>query len=130
MCISWHSSSAKSPKHHPKKHTCKAYVCTDKNQQRPAFSMQGHSKGRANRAVNESKYVPIPCQYCCSKEKLQVCSCDKSKESEEQGKGGPRVPNCCHVAILSGLHSPLALQHLYMMVFPVSKYTGKLQTGI
>jgi len=73
------------------------------------FSVQGHSKGRANRAFNESKYVPIPCHYCCSKEKLQDCSCDKRKESEEKGKRGPRVPNCLAVAILPGPHSPLAV---------------------
>lgn len=105
----------------PKKHTCKACVCTHKNHGRPAFSIQGHS--RMNRAFIESKYVPIPCHYGCSKEKTPVCSCDRRKESEEKGKGGPRATKCLAVAVLSSSHSPLAIQQLCKMVL---QYLNKL----
>jgi len=90
------------------------------------FSIQGHS--RINRAFIESKYVPVPCHYGCSKEKMQVCSCERRKESEEKGKGGPRALNCLAVAVLSSSHSPPAMQKLYKIVLPLSKQTGKSET--
>lgn len=93
-------------KHHPKKHTWKAHVCTHKNQWRPAFHTQGHSKGRANRAFNESKYVPIPCHYCCSKEKLQACSCDKKRSLKRKGK---EVPGCSAVLLWPFCQFPILL---------------------
>lgn len=64
------------------------------------MSVQGHSNGRVNRAFNESKCVPIPCHYGCSKEKMQVCNCGKRKVSEEKRKGGPRVPKYLAGAVL------------------------------